>query len=48
MADLAEAREVAHRIHDIVRSLSSRLINDKRSVEWRRLRLAWHGMVGGR
>jgi hypothetical protein len=43
MSDLAEPRQMAHRIHDIVRRFPLGLIDNKRAVKRRRLWLAWHG-----
>jgi hypothetical protein len=42
MADLAKADEPAHGFNDIVRSFSARLINDKDTVDGRRLWLPGH------
>src|SRR5277367_5912229 len=42
MPDLTEACEVTHRVHDIVRCLTFRLIDHQRAVKRRRTRLSWH------
>ncbi len=40
--DLPEARQMTHRINNVVRRLSFRLIDDERAVVRRRLWLSWH------
>jgi hypothetical protein len=42
MTDLAKAREVAHRIHNVVRRFPFGLVDDERTVVQGRLWSAWH------
>src|SRR6266403_5121795 len=42
VSDLPEARQMAHRINDVVRRFSLRFIDDERAVVGRRLWLSWH------
>jgi hypothetical protein len=42
MPDLAETRQMAHGIHDVVRRFPFGLVDDERAVKRRRLWLAWH------
>jgi hypothetical protein len=42
MSDLPEACQMAHRIDHVVRRFPSRLVDDERAVDWRRLWLSWH------
>jgi hypothetical protein len=42
MPDLPESREMTHRIHDVVRSLALRLIDDQGAVKQSGLWLARH------
>src|SRR5262249_48353113 len=44
VADLAEAGEMAHGVHDVVRSLSWRLVNDQRAVKRGGLWFAGHSV----
>src|SRR5215467_645414 len=47
MADLPEAGQVAHSVHDIVRGFSLRLVDDKRAVKRGRLWFARHSGFWG-
>jgi hypothetical protein len=42
--DLPKTGKVAHRVHNVVRCLALWLVNYQGAVEWRRLRLFWHGI----
>lgn len=42
MPDLAEAEELADRFHDVVRSLSARLVDDERAVNGCGFGGSWH------
>ena len=45
MADLPESRKMPHRIHDVVRSLALRLVDDQGAVKRGGLWLARHIML---
>ncbi len=44
MADLAESKNAASGIHDVMRRSASRLVNDQGAVQRRGLRFSWHGI----
>jgi hypothetical protein len=48
MPDLPESRKMPHRIHDVVRSLALRLVDDQGAVKGSGLWLTRHWLVVGK